>query len=81
MLPERGPAAGEKVMQSWVDAFLPGWLAFARICSAGRPSTVQAELANHAIQVAGQRGKILERVDGFFGALCGFRGELRDLPG
>src|SRR5580658_9761195 len=41
----------------------------------------EAELANHAVEVAGQRGETLQSLDSFFRALSGFRGQLRDLAG
>jgi hypothetical protein len=38
-------------------------------CSAGLPASFQTELADHAIQVVGQRGEVLEGFDGFVGSL------------
>src|ERR1700677_4061797 len=43
-------------------------------------SVVETELASHSVQVAGQRGQVLQRFHGFFRALSCFGGQLRDLP-
>jgi hypothetical protein len=48
---------------------LPDRLAFAGESSAALPVAFQTELVDHAVQVTGQGGKILERFDGFLGAL------------
>ncbi len=54
-------------------------LRFVGVCGIARRFKV--ELANHAVELAGQGGEILEGFDGFFGALGIFDGELRDLAG
>lgn len=44
-------------------------LALAGESSAGLMVVIEAELADHSIQIAGQRGKILQGLDGLLGAL------------
>jgi hypothetical protein len=48
---------------------LPHRLAFAGESCAALTVALQTELVDHAVQVTGQGGKILERLDGFLGAL------------
>ena len=49
--------------------------------AAGLVVAFEAELADHAVEVAGQRGEVLEGFDGLLGALRIFDRELRDLAG
>ncbi len=60
---------------------LESGLRFAGKFSADLPGFLKLELANHAIEVAGQRGESFECFDGFFGALRALARQLRNLSG
>jgi hypothetical protein len=48
---------------------LNGGLPHAGKFSAGLPAVFEAELADHAVEVAGEGGEVFERFDSLFGAL------------
>jgi hypothetical protein len=56
-------------------------MAFVVQLAVGLFSVFNAELANHDVEVAGQRGQVLQAFYRLLGALGGLGGQLRDLSG
>jgi len=56
-------------------------LAFGGELSAGLPAVFEAELANQAVEIAGQRREVLQGLHGLFRTMRAFRRKLRDLSG